>query len=226
MDNPLLPISIVICLALSAYFSATETAISSVSRPRLKAIEESGDARAKTALRVTERYDDALSAILIGNNIVNIAASSVGTILCIDIFGESLGALMSTIIITLLVLTFGEILPKSMAKENSETIALWLRPAFGADEGIASADLAVCPGQKLVIGRFHKEDTPTVTEENCGTSLRKQWTKGCWRSTKGADPVGTGVQRYDGKRNSDPPRRRCRCRRGVDPAGSRRRFSV
>ena len=111
---------IIICLALSAYFSATETAISSVSRPRLKAIEESGDARAKTALRVTERYDDALSALLIGNNIVNIAASSIGTIVCIDIFGESLGALASTIIMTLLVLTFGEILPKSMAKENSD----------------------------------------------------------------------------------------------------------
>lgn len=166
MDNPLLPISIIICLALSAYFSATETAISSVSRPRLKAIEESGDARAKTALRVTERYDDALSAILIGNNIVNIAASSIGTILCIDIFGESLGALASTIIMTLLVLTFGEILPKSMAKENSEMIAL-----------LACGPLSVLMKvlypliwlfvrlKKLVIGRFHKQDTPTVTEE-------------------------------------------------------------
>ena len=113
-----------ICLALSAYFSATETAISSVSRPRLKAIEESGDARAKTALRVTERYDDALSAILIATTSSTLPLLRSGTILCIDIFGESLGALMSTIIITLLVLTFGEILPKSMAKENSETIAL------------------------------------------------------------------------------------------------------
>ena len=166
MDNPLLPISIVICLALSAYFSATETAISSVSRPRLKAIEESGDARAKTALRVTERYDDALSAILIGNNIVNIAASSVGTILCIDIFGESLGALMSTIIITLLVLTFGEILPKSMAKENSETIALlFCGPLSVLMKVLRPLIWLFVQVKKLVIGRFHKEDTPTVTEE-------------------------------------------------------------
>ncbi len=166
MDNPLLPISIIICLILSAYFSATETAISSVSRPRLKAIEESGDPRAKKALRVIERYDDALSAILIGNNIVNIAASSIGTIVCIDIFGESFGALASTIIMTLLVLVFGEILPKSMAKENSETIAL-----------LACGPLSVLMKvlwpliwlfvqiKKLVIGRFHKQDTPTVTEE-------------------------------------------------------------
>ena len=166
MDNPLLPISIVICLALSAYFSATETAISSVSRPRLKAIEESGDARAKTALRVTERYDDALSALLIGNNIVNIAASSIGTIVCIDIFGENLGALASTIIMTLLVLTFGEILPKSMAKENSETIALLAcGPLSVLMKVLRPLIWLFVQVKKLVIGRFHKEDTPTVTEE-------------------------------------------------------------
>ena len=166
MDNPLLPISIVICLALSAYFSATETAISSVSRPRLKAIEESGDARAKTALRVTERYDDALSAILIGNNIVNIAASSIGTIVCSDIFGENLGALASTIIMTLLVLTFGEILPKSMAKENSETIALLAcGPLSVLMKVLRPLIWLFVQVKKLVIGRFHKEDTPTVTEE-------------------------------------------------------------
>lgn len=166
MDNPLLPISIIICLALSAYFSATETAISSVSRPRLKAIEESGDARAKTALRVTERYDDALSALLIGNNIVNIAASSIGTIVCIDIFGESLGALASTIIMTLLVLTFGEILPKSMAKENSETIALLAcGPLSVLMKVLKPLIWLFVQVKKLVIGRFHKQDTPTVTEE-------------------------------------------------------------
>ena len=166
MDNPLLPISIVICLALSAYFSATETAISSGSRPRLKAIEESGDARAKTALRVTERYDDALSALLIGNNIVNIAASSIGTIVCIDIFGENLGALASTIIMTLLVLTFGEILPKSMAKENSETIALLAcGPLSVLMKVLRPLIWLFVQVKKLVIGRFHKEDTPTVTEE-------------------------------------------------------------
>ena len=166
MDNPLLPISIIICLALSAYFSATETAISSVSRPRLKAIEESGDARAKTALRVTERYDDALSALLIGNNIVNIAASSIGTIVCIDIFGESLGALASTIIMTLLVLTFGEILPKSMAKKNSETIALLAcGPLSVLMKVLKPLIWLFVQVKKLVIGRFHKQDTPTVTEE-------------------------------------------------------------
>ena len=166
MDNPLLPISIIICLALSAYFSATETAISSVSRPRLKAIEESGDARVKTALRVTERYDDALSALLIGNNIVNIAASSIGTIVCIDIFGESLGALASTIIMTLLVLTFGEILPKSMAKENSETIALLAcGPLSVLMKVLKPLIWLFVQVKKLVIGRFHKQDTPTVTEE-------------------------------------------------------------
>lgn len=166
MDNPLLPISIIICLALSAYFSATETAISSVSRPRLKAIEESGDARVKTALRVTERYDDALSALLIGNNIVNIAASSIGTIVCIDIFGESLGALASTIIMTLLVLTFGEILPKSMAKENSETIALLAcGPLSVLMKVLKPLIWLFVQVKKLVTGRFHKQDTPTVTEE-------------------------------------------------------------
>ena len=113
-----------------------------------------------------ERYDDALSAILIGNNIVNIAASSIGTIVCIDIFGESLGALASTIIMTLLVLTFGEILPKSMAKKNSETIALLAcGPLSVLMKVLKPLIWLFVQVKKLVIGRFHKQDTPTVTEE-------------------------------------------------------------
>ena len=124
MDSPIMPLGILLCLALSAYFSSTETALSSVSRPRLKSLEEAGEKRAKTAIAVVDQYDNALSAILIGNNIVNITASALGTVFCTDIFGASLGPLMSTIIMTLLVLTFGEIFPKSIAKENSEKIAL------------------------------------------------------------------------------------------------------
>ncbi len=166
MDSPIMPLSIVILLMLSAYFSSTETALSSVSRPRLKSLEESGDKRAKVALSVVDRYDDALSAILIGNNIVNIASSALGTVLCTDIFGNSLGPLMSTIIMTLLVLTFGEILPKSIAKENAEKMALIaVGPLSVLMKVLRPLIWLFVHLKTLVVSRFRKESAPTVTED-------------------------------------------------------------
>ena len=119
----LMLVIIIICICLSAFFSATETAFSTVSTIRLKYLTERGDKRAKNALKVTENYDKALTTILIGNNIVNIGCSSVATVLCMNIFGDA-GAAISTGVVTLLVLTFGEILPKCIAKEKAETMCM------------------------------------------------------------------------------------------------------
>ena len=103
-----------VCLLLSAYFSATETAFSSANVTRLKMLAEKGNSRAALACRLLERYDKLLSTILIGNNIVNIAMASLATALFVKSFGDA-GATLSTIVVTVVVLIFGEISPKSIA---------------------------------------------------------------------------------------------------------------
>lgn len=113
----------VVCIMLSAFFSSIETAFSTVSTVRLKHSAERGNKKAQNALKVVENYDKAITSILIGNNIVNIGCSSVATVLCINLFGDA-GAAISTGAVTLLVLTFGEIIPKCIAKEKPEALCL------------------------------------------------------------------------------------------------------
>lgn len=110
-------------VVFSALFSGTETAFSCVNKLRLKNYETQGNKKAARALDLANRFDEVLTAVLIGNNIVNIASSSVSTILFISIFPKQ-GALVSTIVITVLVLIFGEILPKNYAKKNAEKITM------------------------------------------------------------------------------------------------------
>ncbi|MEE1154965.1 MAG: hemolysin family protein [Acutalibacteraceae bacterium] len=113
----------VVCIMLSAFFSSIETAFSTVSTVRLKHSAERGNKKAQNALKIVENYDKAITSILIGNNIVNIGCSSVATVLCINLFGDA-GAAISTGAVTLLVLTFGEIIPKCIAKEKPEALCL------------------------------------------------------------------------------------------------------
>ena len=115
---------IVFFLLCSAYFSATETAFSSLSRTRVQMMADHGSRGAKLALKLSERYDDLLSTILVGNNIVNIAIASIGTILFVRRFGEDLGSSLSTVVVTVVVLFCGEVTPKSMAKEAPEKVAI------------------------------------------------------------------------------------------------------
>lgn len=119
-----------VCLVLSAFFSATETAFSSLNRSRLKNMADHGDKRAAAALGLSEHYDELLSTILVGNNIVNIALSSIGTVLFIQLIGEG-GAGLSTLVITVVVLIFGEISPKSLVKEMPERFAMLVTPVIG-----------------------------------------------------------------------------------------------
>jgi len=109
---------------LSAFFSSTETAFSSVSRIRLKNIADNGDKRAKKALYIVDHYDKALSTILVGNNIVNIASSALATLLFVSFLGDAMGTLMSTIVLTIVVLICGEVLPKNIAIENNVKMCL------------------------------------------------------------------------------------------------------
>ena len=120
-------LAMAICVILSGYFSATETAFSSVNRTRLKAMAEKGDKRAELALRLAEDYDKLISTILIGNNVVNIALASIGTLFFVDLLGDN-GAPVSTAVITVVVLIFGEITPKSIAKDYPEKFAMFSAP--------------------------------------------------------------------------------------------------
>ncbi len=116
-------ILVIIMMIFSALFSSTETAYSSVNKLRLKNYSAQGDKRAAKALRLANKFDDVLTAVLIGNNIVNITTSSVSTVIFIGIFGSK-GTAISTVVITILVLIFCEVLPKSYAKKNAEKLAL------------------------------------------------------------------------------------------------------
>ena len=118
---------IIVCVFFSNYFSSSEMAYSSCNKLRLENALEDGSKRAGTALKIIERYDDTLSAILIGNNLANIAASSLGSVVMIVLLGEVKGAdyaWVATVVITLLVIIFGETIPKIIAKGSANRIAI------------------------------------------------------------------------------------------------------
>ena len=129
MNIPLYIAIMAILVLLSAYFSATETAFASMSKPRMKVLAEINK-KAALALKLSDNYDKLISTILIGNNIVNIALSSLGTILFIFLIGD-IGATVSTAVITVVVLIFGEICPKGIAKETPERFAIFSAPIIG-----------------------------------------------------------------------------------------------
>ena len=112
-----------VLILMSAYFSATETAFSTFNKTKMKTLAENGNATAALVCRLADDYDRLLSTILIGNNIVNIALASIGTILFVGALGD-IGATVSTAVITVVVLIFGEITPKSVAKNSPEKFAL------------------------------------------------------------------------------------------------------
>lgn len=118
-------------LILSAYFSATETAFTSLNRIRLKNLANDGNKKAKLVLALEEKYDTLLSTILVGNNIANIANTAIATVLFVKLYG-AYGATISTIVVTIVVLIFGEISPKSLAKENPERFAMFSAPLIWA----------------------------------------------------------------------------------------------
>ena len=114
---------ILLCLVLSSFFSASEMAYSSCNRLRLENSAEEGSRRAGLALKITQHFDDALSAILIGNNLVNIASSSLAAVLVILLTGKDSKTWIATLILALLVIVFGETIPKITAKQNANRVA-------------------------------------------------------------------------------------------------------
>lgn len=128
MSETLSIIIILICLILSAYFSASETAFSTFNKIKIKNLTEKGNRKAKLVLNISENYDTMLSTILIGNNIVNILSASLATILFIGWINETSGPTVSTAVMTVIVLIFGEITPKTLAKKRPEAFAMFAAP--------------------------------------------------------------------------------------------------
>ena len=167
-------IAIILLISMSAYFSATETAFSSLNRIRLKTRADDGDKRAALVLEMSEDYDRLLSTILIGNNIVNITATTVGTVLFTKLVGEGYGPTISTVVLTVSVLIFGEVSPKSIAKERPERFAMFSAPILRILLVLlAPLNFLFSLWKKLLNRVFHSEDDQGITEEELITMVEE-----------------------------------------------------
>ena len=160
---------ILLCVVMSAYFSATETAFNTFNKIRVKNLAEKGNQRAARALKLSENYDTLISTILIGNNIVNILAASLATLWFTDLLKNGTPAqasTVSTVVMTLLVLTFGEIAPKTIAKQAPEKFVLFATPLISALVVILKPFSFIFKQlQNLLSRMFKTEEDQGMTEE-------------------------------------------------------------
>ena len=159
-------IIIAVCLLCSAFFSASETAYSTLNRNRLRLTAAKGSRRAALAVKLSDDYDSLISGILVGNNLVNIALASAGTILFVRWLGGGAGPSVSTAAVTLAVLIFGEITPKSIAKDHPERFAVFAAPVLRAVCVILKPVNFLFSKWKNLISRlFGDKDGKNVTQE-------------------------------------------------------------
>lgn len=158
---------IVVCVILSAYFSATETAFNTFNRIRIKNAAEKGDKKAALVLRLSEDYDSLISTILIGNNIVNILASAIATLLFAKLIAnQDVAAVVSTAVLTVIVLVFGEISPKTMAKNSPDKFAMFSAPIINVMKIVLFPFNFIFNGwQRLLSKVFKPSDDQGMTEE-------------------------------------------------------------
>lgn len=156
---------LLLCLFFSALFSSSETALSMVNRIRVKHEAEQGDKRASRVLALYERYNRSLTGILIGNNIVNIAASAIGTVIFTSYFGAA-GPGIATAVLTILVLVFGEVMPKTFAKDHAQKVTSRLSGFLSFIIFIFTPIIFLFDQLKNLMEKFTKgEKAPTVTEQ-------------------------------------------------------------
>lgn len=158
-------IIIALLIMMSAFFSCVETAFSCANKIRLKTYADNGNKRAKTALWVCDNYDKVLTAILIGNNVVNLGCSSIATVLCMNLF-HNYGAAIATGATTLLVLTFGEVIPKCFGKEVSDSIAMYTGGFLKCMTYLLTPFVYFFIGIKSAVMKLAKikKNSPSVTE--------------------------------------------------------------
>lgn len=181
MNTPLL-IVMIILVFFSAFFSSAETAFSSLNKVKLKAMSESkNQKKIEKTLSLADDYDMVLSTILIGNNIVNIASTSIATLFFTGLLGDNsdLGATISTVVMTIIVLIFGEITPKTIAKETAESYAIAITPVIKAFIFIFYPLNLLFRGWKLLLNKiFGLGKADTVTEEELKTYVDEAHTGG------------------------------------------------
>ncbi|WP_215508719.1 hemolysin family protein [Peptoniphilus sp. EMRHCC_23] len=158
---------VVILIALSGFFSSSETALTSVNQIRLRRRAAEGDKKSMTVLKLLEKPQDVISSILIGNNIVNIASSAVATVFFTQLFGAS-GPVVATVVMTIFVLIFGEVLPKTAAQQQPEMISRKVaKPISGITKLFKPLVFFLTALSGLVTKWLfsHVDEAPTITEE-------------------------------------------------------------
>ncbi|MBQ3792149.1 MAG: HlyC/CorC family transporter [Clostridia bacterium] len=182
MSEPIRILSVFVLLLLSAFFSGSEIALQSFNRMRMEKMAEEGKGGAKLALRLVSRFTYPLSTILIGNTLVNMAASSVATVLAMNWIlsasgreNNGLASLLSTVVMTVTVLIFGEVVPKILAKEHAEPVAR------GVSRPIGVLTVLLLPLTFLVSalmsllsrlwGKDYGDSDPSLTEEDLSTLI-------------------------------------------------------
>ena len=162
---------IFIMICLSAYFSASEIAFNTANKMRLRRAAEGGSKTAKLAYSITEKFTMSLSAILIGNNLANIAVSTCTTLIVMELFRDNLAlaSTLATILVTVVILIFGEIVPKVLSKQNADTVvrivAIPTRILTVLLSPFVFIVMALLFVLRKIWGKDHKDDEPTVTEE-------------------------------------------------------------
>jgi len=172
-------IAIVVLVIMSGYFSATETAFTSLNRIRVKNMANDGNKKAKLVIKLSDEYDKLLSVILIGNNIVNIGMTAIATVLFVNLYGADIGATVATAVITVVVLIFGEITPKNIAKETPEKFAMFSARIIRLLMILLTPVSAVFSAWKKLISKLFKLDADnTITEEELITIIEEAETEG------------------------------------------------
>ena len=159
---------IVVCVLFSAYFSATETAFSTFNRIRVKNLAEKGNKKASLAIKLSDNYDTLITTVLIGNNIVNTLSAALGTLVFVDLLkgDQELGTTVSTVVLTLAVLIFGEISPKTIAKRRPEAFVLFSAPIINFMRIIfAPLTFIFKKWQDLLAKMFKQDEDAGMTEE-------------------------------------------------------------
>ena len=171
-------IAIIVLVFFSAYFSATETAFTSLNRIRMKNMANDGNQKAREVMELSENYDNLFSTILVGNNIVNIALSSISTVLFISIYPRY-GATLATVFATVVVLIFGEISPKSLAKENPEKFAMISAPFIKfLSVLLKPINWLFAQWKKLLAKLFNANEARPITEDELLTMVEEAETEG------------------------------------------------
>ena len=159
---------IIACIIMSGFFSATETAFSTFNRIRVKNLAEKGNKRAERVISLSDNYDALITTILIGNNIVNILCAALGTLVFVDLLhgNQDLATTLSTVVITLAVLIFGEISPKSIAKRRPESFAMFAcTPIYMLYVLFYPLSFVFKKWQNLLAKMFKSDEDKGITEE-------------------------------------------------------------